>query len=510
MEKLKVINPATLEHLADVDIWDQKRVDAAVAKAWEAFETWKKTTFRRRRTLLHALKDEIRKRRNEIAEVIVKENGKPFIEAIAYDIFPVMEFITYYADHAEEILRREYLDIGKWGLMRRESYLDYAPLGVIGVISPWNFPFSLAMGPIIQALAAGNTVVLKPSELTTLTGLKIGELFKGAGFPEGVVEVATGDGRTGAALVKSKVRKIVFTGSVATGKKIMSLAGEDLKPVILELGGKDPMIVLEDAHLPTAIKGAAWAAFINCGQVCCSVERLYIHKNVYQPFLAGVVDEVRKLRQGNGMDPTTDIGPVISERQLQIVESHVEDARKQGGKIEVGGERNKELKGYFYKPTVISQATHKMKGVCEETFGPTLPVLSFDRVEDAIKWSNDSAYGLTASIWTSRRRRAEEIASQLEYGSVSINDHGATYGITQTPWGGWKHSGIGRTHGTIGLKEMTETRHVHTNKGYKMANPMWFGYNQAKVKRARAALDLLYGNGVIGRVGGFLRSLREP
>ncbi|MBI2889208.1 MAG: aldehyde dehydrogenase family protein [Nitrospirae bacterium] len=509
MDKIVVTNPATLEKLAEVEIWDAPRVEDAVRRAARAFDSWHRTSFRERRRWLLRLKDEIIKRKREIAEVIVKENGKPFVEALAYDVMPVLEFLTYFAQRAEDLLRKELLDIGKWKFMRRESYLEFAPLGVVGVISPWNFPFSLSMGPIAQALMAGNTVVLKPSELTTLTGLKIADLFRDAGLPQDIVIVAPGDGRTGDALVRSSVRKIVFTGSTATGKKIMSLAGQDLKPVVMELGGKDPMILLKDAHLPTAIKAAVWGAYVNCGQVCCSVERLYVHKNIYKEVLDGVVAETNSLRQGNGMDPETDIGPLISERQLRIVESQVDEARKKGARILAGGERNRELKGWFYKPTVLTDVTPQMQAIRDETFGPTLPVIPFESEDEALSMANDSPYGLTASIWTANLARARELASRLEYGSVSINDHGVTYGIAQTPWGGWKQSGIGRTHGSIGIREMVEIRHVHTNRGFRMSNPMWFKYDRKKSEVVPAALDLLYGRGVRHRVKGLMQALRR-
>jgi acyl-CoA reductase-like NAD-dependent aldehyde dehydrogenase len=283
----------------------------------------------------------------------------------------------YYARNAEKLLRPQKIDIGQYGLMGRSSRIVYKPIGVVGIISPWNFPLATPAQEIVMALVSGNSVVLKPSELTTLTALKLGELFRDSGLPEGLLEIVTGEGATGASLIDARVDKIMFTGSVATGKRVAAAAAKHLTPVVLELGGKDPMIVLEDADIPNAARGAVWGAFANAGQACASVERCYVHESVAPQFLARVLAETAGLKQDVGTNPDADVGAMTNERQLQIVEEHVADALAHGARVISGGKRLANSAGYFYPPTLMTNVDHGMKIMRDETFGPVLPIMTF-------------------------------------------------------------------------------------------------------------------------------------
>jgi succinate-semialdehyde dehydrogenase/glutarate-semialdehyde dehydrogenase len=336
-----------------------------------------------------------------------------------------------------------------------------------------------------MALMAGNTVVIKPSELTPLVGLKIGEIFARAGAPDGLVQVVTGDGRTGAALVEAAPDKIMFTGSVATGKKIAEAAAKNLTSVVLELGGKDPMIVFEDANLELAAGAAVWGAFCNSGQSCSSVERLYVHEKVADVLTRKIVEKTRALKQGIGDAEDISIGAMSSERQTAIVEDHVEDFRASGARIEIGGTRNRDLEGLFYQPTVITNAHNDMRGMREETFGPTLPIATFRTEEEAIKLANDSEFGLTASVWTRDYAKGKRVAEKIEAGSVCVNEVLYTHGIGQTPWGGFKNSGRGRTHGREGLMELVQPQHIHVNRVALLPDAWWLPYSPIAVQTFR-------------------------
>jgi succinate-semialdehyde dehydrogenase/glutarate-semialdehyde dehydrogenase len=507
IQKIRSINPATLEVNAEFESLDEERVHWAVYDAWKGFSYWSTLSFKERAEYMFRVRDIIHDDIDKIVEVISLETGKPRIEALTGEILPVLELITYFAKNTEKILKKEAIKLGKWTLLGRRSYVEYHPLGVIGIISPWNFPFSIPFGEIVIALMAGNTVVHKPSEYTPLTGKAIQEVFERAELPENAVITILGDGQTGGALVRSNIKKIIFTGSVATGKKIMATAAERLTPVVLELGGKDPMVVLEDADIEKASDAAVWGAFFNSGQVCASVERLYVHESIYDKFTELVVNKTKRLRQGTDNDYDVEIGSLTNERQLKIVETQVEEARRHGAKILTGGERKKELKGYFYKPTVVTGVSHAFPLLNEETFGPVLPIIPFKSDDEAVHFANDSKYGLTASIWSTNLERAKQIASRLHFGTITINDNLLTHGIPQTPWGGVKESGFGRTHGKEGLLEMVEVRHIHINRS-TLPNLWWYPYSEKKYRLFKNALTLLYGRGLLRRLRSLFNTLK--
>lgn len=506
MATIKSINPATLEVLGEVPNMTERDVKQAVDAARAVQPAWNKLGFSGRQKYLLKLKDVILDELDDLVDLISRESGKPRIEAYGGEVLSAMDLIQYVAKHAEKRLKRETLKLGRWNLLGHRSHLEYYPLGVVGVIAPWNFPFSISLGEIVMALMVGNTVVYKPSEYSTQVGVRIKTLFEKARFPQDVFRLVTGDGKTGAALVKSGANKIAFTGSVSTGKVIMAACAETLTPVTLELGGKDPLIVFEDADLDVASSAAVWGAFCNSGQVCASVERVYVHESVSKKFTDLVVEKVSRLRQGEGLRDDVEVGAMTNEMQVRVVEDHVEEARKRGAQILTGGERNRDLKGYFYKPTVLTGVDHSFRIVAEETFGPVLPIMTFRVEDEAVRLANDSAYALNAYVWTRDIKRGEHVASQIVAGTVNINDSLFSHAIPQTPWGGPKNSGMGRTHGALGLMDLVEVRHVHLNKAKRKEDYFWwYGYSKDKIEMYQIMAQMFFGRGVFHRMKNFIK-----
>ncbi len=471
------INPATLDVLAHVPAASAESVQQCVADARQAQPAWGLLSPRERGAYLLRARDYLLAHIDEFALTITQENGKPLVESLTAELYPIADLLYYFGTQSEQLLRGESVSTGLMALLARRSTIQYRPYGVVGIISPWNYPFSIPVGTVAMALVAGNTVVLKPSEVTPLVGQRVAELFQASGLPPAVCRVVQGDGAIGNALVRADVDKIFFTGSVATGQRVMAACATRPIPCALELGGKDAMIVRSDADLDLASSGAVWGAFTNAGQCCASVERVYVHQQVAAQFLALVVEKTKRLRQGLGTDPDIDIGPLTTQQQLDTVERHVQDAKARGAQILLGGARNTLFAGFFYQPTIVTHVTHECLIMREETFGPVLPVMIVPDDEAAIRLANDSPYGLSASIWTRDRRRAQALATQLHVGTVTINDCLYTHAICQTPWGGRKASGFGRTHGKIGLMEMVEPLHIHSNTmGHK--DLWWYPYNQ--------------------------------
>lgn len=467
-------DPATGEEVGRVASRSAAEVAQAVKRARMAQKAWGALSYAERgRVVLRArvvVLDEL----DAIAGLISRESGKPATEALMMELVPTLDLMQFFARRTGRLLKAERIGIGQYGLMGRSSRVVYKPLGVVGIISPWNFPWAIPLGEVVMSLVAGNAVVLKPSELTPLVGQKIGEIFKRAGLPEGLLTVVTGDGATGAALVEAGVDKIMFTGSVATGRRVAEAAARRLIPCVLELGGKDPMIVFEDANVEAAAQAAVWGAFANAGQACASVERCYVHEQIAEKFTARVVELTRALKQGVGAG--TDIGAMSSERQREIVEAQLRDAVAHGARVLAGGGRGADASGSFHQPTVVDKVDHTMELMREETFGPVLPLMTFQTEEEAIARANDSPYGLTASVWTRDIRRGERVAERVEAGTVMVNEVLYTHGIAQTPWGGVKLSGIGRTHGRAGLLELVAAQHIHVNRLARVHDLWWFGY----------------------------------
>jgi len=504
--KISSVNPATGEILRELECAGESDVHAAVARARSAQGDWAEIGVRKRIAVLREFQRRLHKRKSEIAEAITREAGKPVAEALTTEVLVVLDAARFLIDNAYRLLRDEPLPHGNLATKLKRGRLVHEPYGVVGIISPWNYPFSIPATETLAALVAGNAVVLKPSEFTSLVALELESLLHAAGIPKDVFQLVVGDGTTGAALIHSQIDKLVFTGSVATGKRIAVAAAERLLPVMLELGGKDPLLVLDDADVDVASSAAIWGAFVNAGQTCLSVERCYVHRTLYESFLRACAEKTKKLRVGHGLDPETDVGPMIHERQLRIVEAHVEDAVTRGARLLVGGSRLTELGPSFYKPTVLADVTHEMRIMREETFGPVLPVAAFDSDDEAVQLANDSEFGLAACVWTHDDARGARLARRIQAGTVMVNDVVSCFGISEAPHGGVKSSGVGRAHGRFGLEEMVRLKYVDSDLMPGMKKVWWYGYGMSFARQMEGFLDMQFARGVGARLRGALRA----
>jgi acyl-CoA reductase-like NAD-dependent aldehyde dehydrogenase len=494
---LEVRRPSDGSVLATVPAQGPAEVAEAVARArriqteWAAFAT--EDRIRRMRALLPALAEA----REEIVETIRAETGKPELEAYA-EVAVIADLLRHYAATARRVLRPRKVSTG-W-LLGKQAAVYREPYGVVGVISPWNYPFILVMDPVVSALFAGNAAVVKPSEFTPLTALTAQKLFGRAHLPDGLVQVVTGDGRTGAALVDGGVDKISFTGSARTGRRVMAAAARNLTPVTMELGGKDPAIVLEDADLERAAAGIAFGAFFNAGQTCISVERAYVVESVYDAFVERISTVARALRAGSAEE--VDVGPMTTAPQLGIVEAQLDDALERGARPVAGGGRADPASNVML-PTVLVDVDPDSMLMTEETFGPLLPVMRVRDQEEAIERANRGAFGLFASVWTRDVERGTAVARRLRAGGVSVNDVLTHYAVPGLPMGGVGQSGFGRNRGDEGLREMTRTRSMLVHRWGRRREVFWFPYGSGKLEMVRGLVEWRTGGGL----GRLLRAL---
>jgi acyl-CoA reductase-like NAD-dependent aldehyde dehydrogenase len=452
-ELLPFVNPGTGEQFGVVPVTRVADVQSARREMATAARTWAAKPVKERVRIVRQLQTLLINEIDEITAVMNQDNGKSRQDAMA-ELFMSVDLINQYCNRAPRWLRRRRISPGLQIFKR--CYIEQHPHGVVGIIGPWNYPLVLILPPVISALLAGNTVLVKPSEVTAATGVMIEQLFQKVPELAPFVRFLHGDGRVGAALVQSKPDIIFLTGSTKTGRLVMKAAAENMTPVVCELGGKDPMIVLEDADIEAAARWGAWGAFYNTGQTCMAVERIYAVESIYDRFLEAFLEETRKLKQGYSpeIDNLNDLGPLTFQRQVNIIEDHLQDALNKGAKIIQGGQRE----GMYMEPTVLVNVDHDMKIMREETFGPVVPIMMVDDEVHAIQLANDSNLGLSASVWSCDLARAERVAHQLYVGSVNINDTMSHFAIPRLPFGGVKESGIGRTHGKKDLLQFTQTR----------------------------------------------------
>ncbi len=489
----KVENPATGEVIAEVPDLDAAAVAEMARRARAAQPAWEALGYEGRGRIMKRMQKWLLDHADDVVAVIRSETGKTYDDAQLAETAYGASAFGFWADHAAEYLADEKVKSANPLLTGKALKLRYRPLGLVGVIGPWNYPLTNSFGDCIPALMAGNSVILKPSEVTPLTSLRLAEGLAECGMPDGVFQVATGLGATGAALV-DEVDMIMFTGSTATGKKVMAKAAETLTPVSLELGGKDPMIVLRDADLERAANSAVYWSMFNCGQTCISVERVYVEEPVYDEFVAKVTEKVRALRQGDGPVGTTEVGSMTFPPQVDIVERHVEDAKAKGAKVLVGGTRGSN-KGYWFEPTVLVDVDHTMECMTEETFGPTLPIMKVADAEEAIRLANDSPYGLGASVFGKDSARAEAVGRRIESGAVCINDALVNYTALELPMGGAKASGLGTRHGAGGIRKYCQQQSILVTR-FALKKDLYMYPNKPGVtKLLGKTLRLLYGRG---------------
>jgi acyl-CoA reductase-like NAD-dependent aldehyde dehydrogenase len=455
---------------------------------------------RERCALLRDLRDRVLSSRDALADAVVGESGKPRVEAIFADIFVAVDTAAYFAKNAERLLRPERVPHHSTAAKAKTGKLTYDPLGVIGIISSWNYPLGIPLSQIIPAVAAGNAVICKSSDFTPHCGALIEKLFADTGFPKDLVTVLQGGGEVGQALVEADPDKILFTGSVGTGRRVAEACAKRLIPTVLELGGKDAMLVLADANLDIAASAAVWGGYTNCGQVCLSVERLFVEQSVSDEFAARCVAKTKKLRLGPGNDPNTDVGPMIRPQHVQRMVDLIEDAVTRGARVLCGGHPRIDLGANFFEPTVITNVDSTMKLFQEETFGPILAMQTVANSEEAIARANDSPFALSASVWTRDTGRGEAIAKRLRAGAVMVNDAISYFAIAEAPHGGCAASGWGRTHGKAGLLEMVQTKYIDVDRLPNSEKPWWYRYGPNLERAAEAFLQFEYSRSLITRV----------
>lgn len=470
-------------------------MSAAVGRARRAQEEWAVAPLPKRLRALESLARVYTRRRGRIVEAIRSETGKPRVEAMA-EVLAAVELLRHYARVAPHVLRTEQVDVGY--LLGKSAHVVREPWGVVGVITPWNYPFLTTQDGITAAIAAGNAVVVKPSEFTPAASRIIPDLAAEAGLPEGLVQVVEGDGGAGAALIRSGIDKVVFTGSTATGRKVMATAAESLTPVVLELGGNDPAIVLEDADLDRAANGIVFGCFYNAGQTCLSTERVFVVDSVHDAFLDKVVETTRRLRtdeHGEG-----EVSRLVTPAQRRVVREQLREASASGATLHVGRVPDEE-EPTLIEPAVVTGAGRDTRLLEDETFGPVLPVIRVRDEEDAIARANDTPYGLFASVWTRDLARGERVARRLRVGGASVNDTLTHYAVPALPMGGVGDSGYGVRRGADGLREMTRPRTVFLHRWGPRREIFWFPYS----KRSTALVEAL----AVLRGEGWLRGIPE-
>lgn len=489
-QAITVRNPATGEVIGEVPIMLAEDVRRVVDRAREAQIAWGALAVVERCRRLKAFRKALVASAEALADLIVRENGKPRPEALVTEILSAVDLMHYFGRKAPEILRPKSIHLHL--ARHRRSYLHFRPKGVVGIISPWNFPFSIPIGEAAMAFMAGNAVVLKPSEITPLIALEAKAIWDRCGMSPDLFQVVTGGPDVGKALIDSGIDHLSFTGSVASGRKVAAACGERLIPVTLELGGKAPAIICADADIERAARALVWGGFANSGQACASVERVYAVRAIHDPLVKRVIELTRELRQGDPGKSEVDVGSMTFSPQLEVAKRQIEDAVGKGAIVATGGAAAEGL-GIFFPPTVLTGCTPEMAVMREETFGPLLPIMAVDSEQEALRLANQSHLGLNAYVFTRDGGKALRLAEQIEAGTVMVNDVMATHGFPETPWGGLKASGLGRVHSEIGLMDLVQIRHVNYPRIPIPREVWWFPYRESYFRMGIALLKRLFG-----------------
>ena len=498
-------NPATGEVTGQSPLDSIASLRTAIEKSRAAQVEWAGLPVHERCRSIRVVRDLIADLADDLAETISADTGKTRIDALAAEVLPAAMAVDYYVKRAYGFLKDRNLKPANLLLGNKRSKLRRVPFGVVGIISPWNYPFAIPFSEVVMALLAGNGVILKVATQTQMVGRALEKLFQEADLPEGLFAHVNLPGHVaGEAFLESGINKLFFTGSVPIGKKLMAKAAETLTPVVLELGGNDPMLVCPDANLDRAAAGAVWAGMQNAGQSCGGVERIYVHNDVYDQFLSRLGEQVKSLRVGpDSSTEIVDIGAVTTPQQANTIRSHIESAVADGAAVYAQSRYQQGGTGQFVPPTVLTDVNHSMQVMREETFGPVVGVMKVTDMAEAVRFANDSDLGLTASVWSKNKREAEELARQIQAGVVTINDHLMSHGLPETPWGGFKQSGIGRTHGQLGFDEMTQPQCiVHDQTGFLRRNLWWHPFSPDVYAGLKGLLDMLYGSGIGRRLAG--------
>ena len=487
-----------------------EQVHAAVARAREAQRAWGARPVRERAAVARRFHAVLHRRRLEVADVVMRENGKPMVEALSTEVMTVLDQAAWVAREAPRHLAasgwRRPAGLPMW---RKRMRVEHRPFGVVAVVSPWNYPLMLSAGVIVPALVAGNAVVHKPSEFTPSTAVLLDELLHEAGVPDGVLHTLPGDGATGAALTAAAIDKVFFVGSVETGRKVATACAARLIPCVLELGGSDPAIVLDDADVRVAASGIAWGRFSNAGQTCVAPKRVFVTEAAYAPFLEALVATVKSLRVGPGAEPDTEVPPLVRPSQVSALRDQLDDALARGARVAAQatlppGARE----GAYFPPTVLVDVPDGALVLREETFGPLLPVVRVRDADEAIARANASRFGLSASVWSRDESRARRVAGRLEAGSVTINDVLVTAGMADVAHGGVKESGTGRSHGLAGLMECVQSHTIVEDRFGGWRQPWWFGYGAEHVANVDAFARLAHARTFGERLSGLARTIR--
>jgi succinate-semialdehyde dehydrogenase/glutarate-semialdehyde dehydrogenase len=478
----------------------------ALELAKKSQKHWAKTSVNERINILKDIKTYLVENKDLIAETIARDTGKNVVDAMVSEVVPCIMAVSYYLKNAKKFLKDEKLRSGNILFINKRSKLTKIPFGVVAIFSPWNYPFAIPFSEVIMAILAGNAVLLKAAHETPNVADILDKAINAANLPDNLFySIKTEPAEASGFLLENRIDKFFFTGSPEVGKLLMSQASKNLIPVCLELGGNDPMIVLKDADLNKAASGAVWAGFQNCGQTCAGVERVYVDISVFDEFAKLIKEKIGELKIGSNLNKDSEIGLMTTKRQVETVKNQIDDAIKKGAKILAQAEYNGEENERIIPPTALIDVNNNMDIMINETFGPVICLMPFNDKDEVIELANNTCYGLTASIWTTDIFNIDEFAKRIEAGAITINDHLVSHGLAETPWGGFKTSSIGRSHGKVGFDEMSQTQVIVNDINiYSKKNLFWYPYSTKLYNGLKGAADLLYAKGILKKLkGGF-------